>query len=76
MDDEKTTIGQVIQEFRKKRDMTMSQLGDASKVSKGIISRMERGQLRNPNLKTIVSIAEAMSTRASALLRRLEELKA
>lgn len=68
-----TTIGTVIRDFRTKRGMSLSLLGDESKVSKGIISKMENGLLENPNIKTLAKIAEAMSTRASVLLRKLEE---
>lgn len=73
MSDKKTHIGIVIRDFRTRRDMSLSALGDASNVSKGIISKMENGLLTNPGIENLAKIAKAMSTRASVLLRTMEQ---
>ncbi len=66
-------IGGIIHAFRLKRGMTQSNLAFVAGVSSGIISELESGNKDNPGILTLMKIAGAMSTPASAMLRKLEQ---
>ena len=51
--------GELIRKYRKKKQLTMKQLGERIDVSEQAISQYERG-LRNVNLETLIKIAEAL----------------
>ena len=51
--------GELIRKYRKKKQLTMKQLGEKIDVSEQAISQYERG-LRNVNLETLIKIAEAL----------------
>ena len=48
--------GELIRKYRKKKQLTMKQLGEKIDVSEQAISQYERG-LRNVNLETLIKIA-------------------
>jgi len=70
---EQTGIGIVIRNFRINRGMSVSQLGKESGTSKGLISELENQKRNDLQISTLGKIAKAMSTPASAMLKKLEE---
>ncbi|MFW5438814.1 Spo0E family sporulation regulatory protein-aspartic acid phosphatase [Paenibacillus apiarius] len=51
-----STLGELIQRYRNERSMTQTQLGDFSKISRGSISKIENGNMKRLNYKTIQPI--------------------
>jgi transcriptional regulator with XRE-family HTH domain len=64
-------FGKVLQELRTHKGLSQEELADSCGLHRTYISLMERG-LRNPSLNTIFSIAEALSTPASTIVRFVE----
>ena len=60
---------ELIRKYRKKKQLTMKQLGEKIDVSEQAISQYERG-LRNVNLETLIKIAEALEILYFYLLKR------
>ena len=50
-------------------------LSQEAKVSVGLVSELESDTKKNPSIETLAKLAEAMSTRASVLLKKLEEAR-
>ena len=71
---EKTTaFGFVARSLRKRMKISQETLADECKLDRTYISLLERG-LRQPSLSTIFSIAKALSTTPSELLKLVEEV--
>ncbi len=64
-------IGREVRAFRKKKNMTVSQLSEASGISIGMLSKIENGAT-SPSLGTLQSLSRALSVPLSAFLRRFE----
>lgn len=60
-------IGPYIQDFRKKRALTLDDLAKLSGVSRSMLSQIERGQA-NPSLATVWSLAKALDVDISHLI--------
>lgn len=56
-----TTIGEVIKKYREEANLTISQLGNLSGLSKGVISKIELGETKRPELKTLKAIASILA---------------
>lgn len=55
-----TTLGELVQKYRKRANLTISEVARLSGVSKGVISKIENGETKRPELKTIRPIAQAL----------------
>ncbi|MGD8191902.1 helix-turn-helix domain-containing protein [Brevibacillus ginsengisoli] len=56
-----TTLGELIRQNRKQANLKLSELATRSKVSKGVISKLENGETKRPELKTILPIAKSLA---------------
>jgi transcriptional regulator with XRE-family HTH domain len=65
-------IGAQIRSLRRDRGMTVVELARQSRLSPGMISKVERG-VTPPSLTTLQSVAEALGVPVTALFRRYEE---
>jgi len=64
-------IGEIIQELRKKKDMTQEELALKSGVSYTTLIKIERGSVQNPTVKTIKKIANALEESVDILLGKI-----
>lgn len=65
-------IGERLREYRLQMGMSGSQLGDASGISKGMLSKLENGQV-SPSLATLVRLSAALDVPVTAFFRGLDE---
>ena len=73
---EKTTeelFGQALRESRKEQGMTQEDLAFKSGYHPTYIGQLERG-VKNPSLRTIMSLAAVLNTPGSELIKRVESL--
>lgn len=56
-----TTIGELIKKYREQASLTISHLGILTGLSKGVISKIELGETKRPELKTIKAIATVLA---------------
>lgn len=68
----KPGIGGVVQTLRQKKELSINQLADASGVSKGQISRLEREDDPNAEIHTLRRLAAALGVKCSELLAMSE----
>ena len=61
-------LGTQLRTLRKQRELTLAQLSDASGVSSGLLSQMERG-LGNPSFNTLAQVAHALGVPVASLFR-------
>ncbi|WP_197260195.1 helix-turn-helix domain-containing protein [Paenibacillus dendritiformis] len=55
-----STLGELIQRYRQDRGMTQAHLAELSGVSSGSISKIENGEIRRPDYKTIQPIISVL----------------
>lgn len=55
-----STLGELIQRYRQERAMTQANLAELSGVSSGSISKIENGEIRRPDFKTIQPIISVL----------------
>ena len=55
-------MGYRIRELREAMKMTLEELADKSGVSRGTISALENGSMRNTTSKTLLKLAQALNT--------------
>ncbi|WP_128893901.1 helix-turn-helix domain-containing protein [Longirhabdus pacifica] len=55
------TLGELVRQYREKNEVTMGQLQDELGINKGVISKIEKGDTRRPEFKTIFTVADALS---------------
>ncbi|USG66424.1 helix-turn-helix domain-containing protein [Brevibacillus ruminantium] len=55
-----TTIGDVIKRYREQANLSITQLANMSGVHKGVISKIELGDTKRPELRTIKAIAHVL----------------
>ncbi len=67
-------IGQEVRAFRRKLDMTVSELAKAAGLSAGMLSKIENG-LTSPSLATLQALSHALQVPVTALFRRYEEAR-
>ena len=61
-------IGEIIQELRRKNDMTQEELALKSGVSYTTLIKIERGSVQNPTVMTIKKIADALGVTVDIIL--------
>ena len=66
-------FGQVLREIRKGRGFSQEDLAFKSGYHPTYIGQLERGR-KSPSLRAIVSLATALDTQGSEILRRVEAL--
>ena len=66
-------FGRVLRECRKSQTLTQEELAFRSGYHPTYVGQLERGK-KSPSLRAILSLAEALGTPGSELLRRVEEL--
>ena len=64
-------FGRMLQELRTERGLSQEKLGFESNYHRTYISQLERGQ-KNPSLKAIFRLAEALGITPSEMIRRIE----
>jgi len=64
-------FGRILQELRTERGLSQEKLGFESDYHRTYISQLERGQ-KNPSLKAIFRLAEALGITPSEMIRRIE----
>lgn len=64
-------FGRVLQAIRKERGFSQERLAFESGYHPTYISQIERG-VKNPSLRTVLSLASVLSVPASAIVRRVE----
>jgi len=64
-------FGRILQELRTERGLSQEELGFESNYHRTYISQLERGQ-KNPSLKAIFRLAEALGIRPSEMIQRIE----
>ncbi|EWY40856.1 XRE family transcriptional regulator [Skermanella stibiiresistens SB22] len=65
-------LGSQIRSMRRQFDLTASELAASAAISKGMLSKIENGQI-SPSLGTLQSIAAALNVPISALFASFEE---
>ena len=68
---EEELFGEVMRELRKEKGLSQEKLAFASDYHPTYISMLERGK-KSPSLKAIMSLARALNTNGSVMLRRVE----
>lgn len=66
------SFGKIILKYRNEKKISQEMLATLSGLDRTYISLLERGK-RNPTLKTIFKLAEALEVLPSALVKELEE---
>jgi DNA-binding XRE family transcriptional regulator/uncharacterized RmlC-like cupin family protein len=67
-------IGRAIKGFRLQQGITVSDLADRTGLSKGMLSKIENGNI-SPSLSTLQSLAVALSVPLTSFLRGYEETR-
>jgi transcriptional regulator with XRE-family HTH domain len=67
-------IGRELRELRRRRGLTVADLAAATGLSIGMLSKTENG-LASPSLKTLQTLAAALSVPLTAFFRRYEETR-
>jgi len=67
-----TAIGREVRKFRRARGMTVADLGVATGLSVGMLSKIENG-ITSPSLTTLQVLSAALSVPVTAFFRRFEE---
>lgn len=65
-------IAERLREYRQQLGMSGSQLAEASGLSKGMLSKLENGQV-SPSLSSLVRLSEALQVPVTAFFRGLNE---
>lgn len=64
--------GEVIKAYRKKIDVSQEELAYRANLDRTFVSRVERG-LRQPTIKSLLQLAQALEISASELVGKIEE---
>src|SRR5687767_5773498 len=70
--DMEIAIGKQVRDFRKRESLTIVEVASRSRISHGMLSKIERGVI-SPSLSTIYALAGALNVPVTALFRRYEE---
>ena len=65
-------IGREVRAFRRRQEVTVAELASLTGLSIGMLSKIENGNT-SPSLKTLQTLANALSVPLTAFLRRFEE---
>ena len=66
-------IGKRVHELRKAAKMTQDQLADAAQIPQGNISRLERGDVEDIHVSTLLRLASSLRTTIDDLLRDFKD---
>jgi transcriptional regulator with XRE-family HTH domain len=66
-------IGKRVLELRKASKMTQDELADAAQVPQGNISRLERGDVEDVHVSTLLRLAGALRTTVDDLLKDFKD---
>ena len=66
-------IGKRVYELRKAAKMTQDELADAAQVPQGNISRLERGDVEDVHVSTLLRLARALGATVNDLLRDFQD---
>ena len=66
-------IGKQVLELRKAAKMTQDELADAAQVPQGNISRLERGDVEDVHVSTLLRLAAALGATVNDLLRDFQD---
>ncbi|MDX6748597.1 helix-turn-helix domain-containing protein [Geminicoccaceae bacterium 1502E] len=69
--DDSAAVGQQLKKLRKERDWSLSQLAEASQVSIGLLSQIERGR-SIPSLRTLTKLRVALDVSLGTLVGQRE----
>ena len=67
-----SNFGKIILKYRNEKKISQEMLATLSELDRTYISLLERGK-RNPTLKTIFKLAEALDVLPSTMIQELEE---
>jgi transcriptional regulator with XRE-family HTH domain len=67
-------IGREVRAFRRKKEITVSELSDATGLSIGMLSKIENGNT-SPSLTTLQTLANALSVPLTSFFRGFEETR-
>ena len=67
-----STIGRRVREYRAERALTIAQLAEKSRISKGMLSKIENSHA-SASLATLARLADALAVPVTAFFRGLEE---
>ncbi len=70
--DLKIVFGEVLKEFRVKKELTQQQLADYTGMDRAYISELERGLLL-PSLETVMKLAQQLKIKAGYLVDIVEQ---
>ncbi|UHA73772.1 helix-turn-helix domain-containing protein [Paenibacillus sp. 481] len=56
-----TPLGELIQQYRGKSGMTLAQLKSKISITKGTLSKIENGETKKPEFKTVQSISSVLN---------------
>jgi transcriptional regulator with XRE-family HTH domain len=66
-------IGKRVLELRKAASMTQDELADAAQVPQGNISRLERGDVEDVHVSTLLRLARALGATVNDFLRDFQD---
>lgn len=64
------TIGQAVREWRQARQMTLTDLAMAAKITKGYLSQLENNKIQHPDDAHLIKIADALGIPVLSLVLR------
>ena len=67
------SLGQILRQLRQERGLSQEELALESGYHRTYISQLERGQ-KNPSLRTIFQLAEALEIEPSEIIERVQTL--
>ncbi|QOS97530.1 helix-turn-helix transcriptional regulator [Brevibacterium sp. JNUCC-42] len=70
-----TTLGELIKEKREEFGISLSELGRLSGVSKGVLSKIESGETKRPELRTLKPIADVLEIPYAEIILRYIEVE-
>lgn len=63
-----STMGELIQKYRNNSDLTISELARRCSINKSVISKIEQGETRRPEMKTMLPIAKVLEIPITEIL--------
>jgi transcriptional regulator with XRE-family HTH domain len=67
-------LGSRIREIRKERGISQSAFADALGISQGVVSKIERAQIRNPGVP-VANYVKALGVTASRILSDVKQIE-
>lgn len=65
------TLGEIINEYRKEHDLSITNFSDVSGLSRAYISKLENDPNATPTLKTVNAVAKGVHTNTRNIVNRL-----